>query len=117
MELEDFRKLGADFQMLRPFVDRNFTVWDLLFRLAQSGDWHDWRLRVRLGRNAAGSWAQRATSPAPAPPGGMRAAIREATEVLRAGGQVGYSRSFTADAQLGYLVMANPKRGFPLWVA
>ena len=106
VELYGFRTLGAGFEMERPPVDRSFTAWALPPRLAQSGDWHDWRLGVRLGDNAAGTWAPQATSSASTPAGVRKAAVREVMEALRAKGKVGYPTSVTTGAQLGYPVMA-----------
>ena len=89
-----------------PLVHRKITAWAFPPHLAQTGYWHKWRFGARLGENADGSFARRATSLASPAPGVRKAPVREVMGGLRARGKVGYPPSLTTDAQLGYEVMA-----------
>ena len=101
-----FRTLGANFEMARPLVSRDFAARELPLRPAHPGDCHYWPLGVRLGENATEKWAQRINKLPSTPPGFRKAAFREVTEVLRSKGQLGFPPSVATEAHLGFSVMA-----------
>ena len=61
---------------------------------------------MRPGKDADGSWEQKAHSLLSTPPAVRKTSVREVIESLLAMGQAGYLPGIATDAQLGFLVMA-----------
>ena len=101
------RMLSTDYKMECPPVGRQFQVWTLPDRPAQNPGEHDWLPRARLGEDADGSLAQKATSQRAPPPADRKASVRKVIEFLRSRGQVGYTPTISTEAQSGYSVMAR----------
>ena len=91
----------------RALTGRGFPEQELKERAARNGQTrHDWRLGALSGPNASGIYSQRASDRDAAPPGIRRADFREAMDVPRCPGQVGFPPSVAADTQLGSSTIA-----------
>ena len=108
-----FRMLGADCKMVRPLSGRELQVSALPDRIIQKSGQYDWRCGARLDRDAAGSWAQKAQALRATTPAARKASAREIIEFQRAREKVGYPPTISADAHLGYLLMARRSREIP----
>ena len=106
-----FRALRANTQMERPLVGRASQVRTRPERIVQIPGQRDWRFGPRLGKDAHGLCAQKATTPTEAPPAARQATGRKVTAFLKTDGQVGHPTSISTDAQLGNSVMANQSAG------
>ena len=92
--------------MGRPLVGGAFEVWTRPERLVQIPWRRDWRFRVRSGKDADGSRAQKTMTSKSMPLAARRAAASEVMAFLKAKGQVRYPPAITTEAQRGHLVMA-----------
>ena len=68
-----FRMMEANFRMGRPLVGGACHVWTLPERLIQIPGQRDWRPGARLGEDADGSWARKATTLTSTPPAARKA--------------------------------------------